>query len=54
MTDKYNEIANADVVILPGVGHFKDAMQAINERGLANIITSITDKPVIGICLGMQ
>ncbi|MDW4250696.1 imidazole glycerol phosphate synthase subunit HisH [Staphylococcus saprophyticus] len=54
LTDKYNEIANADVVILPGVGHFKDAMQAINERGLANIITSITDKPVIGICLGMQ
>lgn len=54
LTDKYNDIINADVVILPGVGHFKDAMKAINERGLINILKSIRGKPVIGICLGMQ
>ncbi|PHK48950.1 imidazole glycerol phosphate synthase subunit HisH [Staphylococcus edaphicus] len=54
LTDQYKDIVNADTIILPGVGHFKDAMRAINDRGLATIIKSITDKPVIGICLGMQ
>ncbi|HLR19355.1 MAG TPA: imidazole glycerol phosphate synthase subunit HisH [Staphylococcus sp.] len=54
LTDKKDEIEAADIIILPGVGHFKDAMQAINTRGLASVLQSINDKPVIGICLGMQ
>ncbi|MDK9867327.1 imidazole glycerol phosphate synthase subunit HisH, partial [Staphylococcus equorum] len=53
-TDKQSEIEAADIIILPGVGHFKDAMQAIQTRGLATVLQSITDKPIIGICLGMQ
>ncbi|MDK9861506.1 imidazole glycerol phosphate synthase subunit HisH, partial [Staphylococcus equorum] len=28
LTDKQSEIEAADIIILPGVGHFKDAMQA--------------------------
>ncbi|MDG0836609.1 imidazole glycerol phosphate synthase subunit HisH [Staphylococcus equorum] len=54
LTDDQNEIEAADMIILPGVGHFKDAMQAIQTRGLATVLQSITDKPIIGICLGMQ
>ncbi|MDG0844244.1 imidazole glycerol phosphate synthase subunit HisH [Staphylococcus equorum] len=54
LTDKQHEIEAADIIILPGVGHFKDAMQAIQTRGLASVLQSITDKPIIGICLGMQ
>ncbi|MGJ5681989.1 imidazole glycerol phosphate synthase subunit HisH [Staphylococcus equorum] len=54
LTDKQSEIEAADIIILPGVGHFKDAMQAIQARGLASVLQSITDKPIIGICLGMQ
>lgn len=54
LTDKQSEIEAADIIILPGVGHFKDAMQAIQVRGLASVLQSITDKPIIGICLGMQ
>lgn len=54
LTDKQSEIEAADIIILPGVGHFKDAMQAIQTRGLASVLQSITDKPIIGICLGMQ
>lgn len=54
LTDEQNEIEAADMIILPGVGHFKDAMQEIQTRGLATVLQSITDKPIIGICLGMQ
>lgn len=54
LTDSPNDIKAADVIILPGVGHFKDAMQAIEKRGLKSILKTITNKPIIGICLGMQ
>lgn len=49
-------IANADGVILPGVGAFGDAMENLQEQ---NFIPAIYDyintgKPFLGICLGMQ
>lgn len=47
-------IKQADFIILPGVGHFKDAMRAINQRQLLSILKNIDDKPILGICLGMQ
>lgn len=43
----------ADQLILPGVGHFKDAMTAIRQYDLDQILQQY-DKPIIGICLGMQ
>ena len=49
LTDNPNDIKAADIIILPGVGHFKDAMQAIEKRGLKTILKAITNKPVIGI-----
>ena len=44
-------------LVLPGVGAFGDAMEAIRERGLQNELTRQAmevKKPVLGICLGMQ
>ncbi|MFC4025403.1 imidazole glycerol phosphate synthase subunit HisH [Oceanobacillus longus] len=49
-------IRDASSIILPGVGAFKDAMDAINELGLASILKQevAAGKPILGICLGMQ
>lgn len=49
-------IRNASSLILPGVGAFRDAMDAIREMGLADIIREevANGKPILGICLGMQ
>ncbi|UXR78229.1 MULTISPECIES: imidazole glycerol phosphate synthase subunit HisH [unclassified Staphylococcus] len=46
-------IQAADQLILPGVGHFKDAMTAIRQYELDQVLQQY-DKPIIGICLGMQ
>ena len=49
------EIANADKLILPGVGAFPDAMKMLHERGLVEVIkNTVKHKPLLGICLGMQ
>lgn len=49
-------IKNAEVVILPGVGAFNDAMRSLKESGIDKAIKYRADnnKIVIGICLGMQ
>lgn len=49
------DIRKADKIILPGVGAFPDAMRMLNERGLVDIIKEeAQNKPLLGICLGMQ
>ena len=46
---------NASGIILPGVGAFPDAMQALDESGLTeSLIRAAKSKPFLGICLGMQ
>lgn len=49
-------IAAADAVILPGIGAFGDAMEAIRELKLIDTICRIVSegKLLFGICLGMQ
>ena len=49
-------IMNAEHLILPGVGAFKDGMNALSEKGLVEPIKKYcsSDKPFLGICLGMQ
>ena len=52
-----NVIANADKLILPGVGHFKKGMENLRNSGLIEILNNRVLKnkiPVLGICLGMQ
>ena len=50
-------IGHADRVVLPGVGAFGDAMDAMRQTGLRPVLDrQVRDlgKPVLGICLGMQ
>lgn len=50
------EIRKADGLILPGVGAFPDAMDTIEKLSLDKIIKEevSNNKPLLGICLGMQ
>jgi glutamine amidotransferase len=43
-------------VVLPGVGHFGEAMRRIRARGLDRAVLDAVDRgvPVLGICLGLQ
>lgn len=55
ITNKQDELEKADKIILPGVGHYKDAMNKIEELNLLPVLEKLKDtKPFIGICLGMQ
>ena len=47
------EIAEADRVLLPGVGAAPVAMQALKDAQLIEPIRKLR-QPVLGICLGMQ
>ena len=53
LTDDPAVIAEADRVLLPGVGEASSAMAKLQERGLCEVIKSLT-VPVLGICIGMQ
>ncbi len=53
VTDRAEELNDADRVIFPGVGEAGSAMEFLKERGLDNIIRNL-QCPVLGICLGMQ
>jgi imidazole glycerol-phosphate synthase subunit HisH len=56
VTADANKIANADALILPGVGAFGDAMFNLKKLGLIGPINDFVSsgKPLMGICLGMQ
>lgn len=50
-----DDLAGASSVILPGVGAFPDAMQALKDSGLLEAaLDAAQKKPFLGICLGMQ
>ncbi|MGZ9586951.1 imidazole glycerol phosphate synthase subunit HisH [Paenibacillus marinisediminis] len=56
VTSDPQDLAAASAIILPGVGAFGDAMQALHATGLADVLKKLahSGKPLIGICLGMQ
>lgn len=56
VTDNPRVIMNANGIILPGVGAFKDAMIQLRKKNLIDVIYKIVDegKPLLGICLGLQ
>jgi imidazole glycerol-phosphate synthase subunit HisH len=50
-------ISTSDKIILPGVGHFKKAMDNLKNTGLIEVLNeNVLEKykPILGICLGMQ
>jgi len=56
LVDTPDRLAQADRLILPGVGAFPAGMKGLQERGLIEPIKLAVreGKPLIGICLGMQ
>lgn len=56
VTDDPAVVANANAVVLPGVGSGGAAMAQMTARGLDDAIREATfqGKPFLGICLGMQ
>lgn len=51
-----DEILKADRLVLPGVGAFSNAMEALKGLDMVSIIHEVAIKgtPILGICLGMQ
>ncbi|MGA7678081.1 MAG: imidazole glycerol phosphate synthase subunit HisH [Dehalococcoidia bacterium] len=56
ITSSSKEILGADVVILPGVGAFGNAMEALNRLDLVSPLKEVaaSNRFLFGICLGMQ
>ena len=56
VTSDEKVIAEADRIILPGVGAFEDAARKLRESGMADVVKkeAAAGKPMMGICLGMQ
>ena len=55
-TGEPEKLLAADRLILPGVGAFGDAADALRSSGLADVVIEAVrrGKPLLGICLGMQ
>ena len=56
ITNQPEVIAQAEKVVLPGVGAFEDAIAELRRLGLDQPIREVIDRgrPFLGICLGMQ
>jgi len=56
VTDSYKKICEAERLVLPGVGAFPSGMAELKKKGLVESIINFakTDRPFLGICLGMQ
>jgi glutamine amidotransferase len=56
LTSDPETVIAASRVVLPGVGAFANAMQALEERNLVPAIRELAKRgtPLLGICLGMQ
>jgi glutamine amidotransferase len=50
------ELANADHIILPGVGAFDHAMDLLTASGMKDQLATMVKQgiPVLGVCVGMQ
>ena len=50
------QAAQADRLVLPGVGAFGDGMAELRRRGLDELVQryAATERPFLGICVGMQ
>lgn len=55
-TDRPEDIARADHVVLPGVGAFGACAAEIRRRDLEGVIHDVvaSGKPFLGVCVGMQ
>jgi glutamine amidotransferase len=51
-----SELSNSASIVLPGVGHFQNAVEHLKAVGLFDSIKEFASKdhPILGICLGMH
>lgn len=57
ISNNANVIKDSDVIILPGVGAFDEAIKNLRQRKLDLILNEqvlVKKKPILGICVGMQ
>jgi imidazole glycerol phosphate synthase glutamine amidotransferase subunit len=56
LTDKKQDLAEAERIILPGQGHFGQIMEALNSKDLADTLKEKINSgtPFLGICIGIQ
>ncbi len=57
ISGKSEDISNATRLMLPGMGHFDNCMEKLNQSGLRTIIEKkvLEEKvPILGICVGLQ
>ena len=57
ISNKHDDIKNADKIVLPGVGSFQDGMKNLLNLNLIDILNQMVienKKPFLGICLGMH
>lgn len=53
LTDDAAQIADAERLILPGVGAAGHAARLLDEKGLRSVLSSFK-RPLLGVCLGQQ
>ncbi len=56
ITSDKDNILNAQRIIFPGQGHFMQAMNNLEKKGLVPVIKECCEKgiPFLGICIGLQ
>ncbi|MBA2793151.1 MAG: imidazole glycerol phosphate synthase subunit HisH [Thermoleophilaceae bacterium] len=56
VTSDHDAVRGADGVVLPGVGAFPKAMEAVRALGLDELLEERREAgtPILGLCLGMQ
>jgi len=56
ITDRATDLKDAKRIVLPGVGAFNDAIDALKKSGVEKVMKDEIKKgkPFLGICLGMQ
>jgi glutamine amidotransferase len=55
-TSDHDRVRAAEAIVLPGVGAFRRAMEAVRDRGFDDLLRERVGSgvPVMGLCLGMQ
>ncbi len=53
ISDSPEKLSFADKILFPGVGHAEYAIKQLHRKGLFEFIKHC-EKPILGICLGMQ
>ena len=56
VSEEESVLDDVDVLLIPGVGAFPAAMDALQQRGLVTYLKHQANmqRPIVGICLGMQ